>query len=81
MRLTWFQLHSEQQDALTDIIAADGAAAGGGSSQRLGSDPHLVLRELGHGRGMVVPGLIEQELHSGDDITEVSDPRRARVFV
>jgi hypothetical protein len=65
---SWFKIECGSPEVITDVLktasTSQGAPAGGKGDS-------LVLRELGKGRGMVVPGLWEVEVAGGGDIEAV----------
>ena len=66
---SWFKVDCAGQENLTDVLkTASTSNPTAGSSSKSDS---LVLRELGKGRGMVVPGLWEVEIAGGGDIEAV----------
>ena len=66
--LSWYKIDCGPSEAVTDLLRS-------ASSQpaHRGADPNLVLRELGKGRGMIVPGLWEVELTTPQDADAVID--------
>lgn len=65
--LSWFKVESHGSENITDLLRASSALQA--TSHR--SDPNLVLRELGHGRGMTLPGLWEVEMTNPNDISDI----------
>ncbi|KAJ1422553.1 hypothetical protein B484DRAFT_420893 [Ochromonadaceae sp. CCMP2298] len=63
---SWFKIDCGSPEVLTDVLKTASSSHGGKADS--GS---LVLRELGKGRGMVVPGLWEVEIAGGGDIEAV----------
>jgi hypothetical protein len=64
--LSWFKIDCTSSEAITDVLRMSSPLQSG-----KGPDPNLVLRELGKGRGMVVPGLWEVELTKPSDADAV----------
>ena len=69
--LSWYKIDCEQSELITDLLkASSGLQPSGVAAPRVG-ETGLVLRELGRGRGMQVPGLWEVELGAPGDINEI----------
>lgn len=64
--LSWYRIDCGPSEAITDLLRLSSSM----QAQR-GPDPNLVLRELGKGRGMIVPGLWEVELTTPQDADAV----------
>jgi hypothetical protein len=64
--LSWYKIDCGPSEAITDLLRSSSSM----HAQR-GPDPNLVLRELGKGRGMLVPGLWEVELTTPQDADAV----------
>jgi hypothetical protein len=67
---SWFKIDCGSPEILTDVLKTASTNANAGGSGKAATDS-LVLRELGKGRGMVVPGLWEVEIAGGSDIEAV----------
>lgn len=63
---SWFKVDCASQEVLTDVLKTAST-----STAATNKGDGLVLRELGKGRGMVVPGLWEVEVAGGGDIEAV----------
>ena len=64
--LSWYKIDCGPSEAVTDLLRSSSAL-----HAHRGADPNLVLRELGKGRGMIVPGLWEVELTTPQDADAV----------
>lgn len=70
---SWFTLDTNNGEAITDILRTASAAPIGtvANANHTSNNPDLILRELGKGRGMSVPGLWEVEITNGFDVEAV----------
>lgn len=73
---SWYTLDSSNNDSITDVLRAASAqpAAPNQSSHQPPIPPmanDLILRELGKGKGMTVPGLWEVDIASGNDVESI----------
>ncbi len=73
---SWFTLNSSDNDSITDVLRTASAqpAAPNQTSHQPPIPPmanDLILRELGKGKGMIVPGLWEVDIASGDDVESI----------
>jgi hypothetical protein len=70
---SWFTLDTSNGEAITDILRTASAAPIGtvANANHTSNNPDLILRELGKGRGMSVPGLWEVEITNGTDVEAV----------
>lgn len=77
---SWFTFDCNHSDAITDVLRTASSSnsstssvpsASSSTSSSASGNPDLILRELGKGRGMTVPGLWEVELTSASDVDAV----------
>eukprot|EP01036_Dinobryon_divergens_P024174 gene24174-32599_t len=70
---SWFNIDcTGSSETITDVLkSASAAGSSGHGAVSSNSNSSLLLRELGKGRGMMVPGLWEVEINSGSDIEAV----------
>ena len=71
--VSWYQMRVHNGEGISDLLSA---AANGANADRA-VDPNLVLRELGNGHGMSVPGLWEVEVASAWDVQNLIQRVRA----
>ena len=68
---SWYKIDCGSPEVITDVLKTASTSQGGAGGGKAAADGSLVLRELGKGRGMVVPGLWEVEVAGGGDIEAV----------
>lgn len=66
LTLSWYKIDCGENEGITDLLRLSSPLSVGKCS-----DPNLVLRELGKGRGMIIPGLWEVELTKPSDADAV----------
>eukprot|EP00981_Chlorochromonas_danica_P006471 scaffold1402_cov204-Ochromonas_danica.AAC.2 len=68
---SWYRIDCDQSEGVVDVLKAASTHATSSSSTTTSSSTSLILREAGRGRGMMVPGLWEVEVASGQDVEAV----------
>lgn len=64
--LSWYKIECGNTETIVDLLRSSSPLHSNKSP-----DPNLILRELGKGRGMIVPGLWEVELNTPQDVDAV----------
>jgi hypothetical protein len=64
--LSWYKIDCGNTESIIDLLRSSSPL-----HNHKTPDPNLILRELGKGRGMIVPGLWEVELNTPQDVDAV----------
>ena len=64
--MSWYKIDCGNNESILDLLRSSSPL-----HQQKSPDPNLILRELGKGRGMIVPGVWEVELNTPQDVDAV----------
>jgi hypothetical protein len=69
--LSWYKIDNKGTENISDLLRMSSSLHSTDKAAGDGKDGNLVLRELGKGRGMIVPGLWEVEVTKPQDVDAV----------